>query len=191
MSLLLNRKYRDKRAMTLIELILALVLLNVIILTGISMELGMRRIFVSTDFEAQLLAEAAPIFALAGRVINSALGEQGSPPFIPNAGVYAFRIDSNFNGRADGNDRWCAFQYIAGLHQLLYIPNTAVAGNVILSDKITNFDMYWLVDPPTGLDTGTIRIAVTMRKDPTQAAGYTNPEILVSSAAQVRAYPLN
>ena len=69
-----------RRGLTLVELVLALLLLSVVILTGVSMELGMRRIFSSADTEAQLLQEAAPIMALVTKVINRGIGQSNIIP---------------------------------------------------------------------------------------------------------------
>ena len=173
--------------MTLVELILALLLLNVVILTGISMELGMRRIYTSTDVEAQLLAEAAPIIALVTKDINRAFGDSGSAAFIAGGNTYSLRNnDSNFNGRADSFDKWAAYRFIPGTHQLLYYPDNSSGTNEVLSNKVMSFT----IDAAQLPTAGTLTVTLTLRKDPSSAPGYTNPEISVNSAAQLRGFPL-
>ena len=137
----------DKKAMTLIELILAIVLLNVIILTGISMELGIRRIFSSTDFEAQLLSEAVPIMMMVAKDINRAVGDIFVPA-VDNASyndtvgakvTYYIRKDANVNGLADGGDIFAEYRYSLLTDRLDYRPNSSHGGYTRLSDRVANF----------------------------------------------------
>ena len=117
----------DRKAMTLVELILAIILLNIIILTGLSMELGMRRIFSSTDIEAQLLAEAVPIMTMVAKDINQAVGDivnvpaddaYSYDPTIPPFDKYYIRKDVNGNGLADGGDPFAEYRYRASTYTL-------------------------------------------------------------------------
>ena len=179
----------DKKAMTLVELILAILLLNVIIMTGLSMELGIRRIFSSTDFEAQLLTEAAPILTKVAADIMRSVGDNASPitnypyNYSYSGGYYRYLIrkDQNANGVADAGDIFADYRYSPSSYTLEYRPDSASGGYVSLSDKVTSFSISAPVN-------GTSNISLTLRKNVTLAANYTNPQITLNSIAQYRGY---
>ena len=181
----------DKKGMTLVELILAIILLNIIILTGLSMELGIRRIFSSTDLEAQLLAEAVPIMTMAAKDINQAVGDIVNSPaddaysYDPTSPYFKYYIrrDTNGNGLADGNDGWAEYRYRASTYTLDYrFPNIGVY--TVLSDRVTQFSISSPVN-------GTSIVSLTLRKNASSAANYTNPQVTLNSRAQYRGYSYN
>ncbi len=185
------RQFRSNKAMTLVELILAIVLLNVVILTGLSMELGMRRIFSSTDLEAQLLAETVPIILKVTRDINQAVGDVTNVSnyaytYIPSGGYnrYLIRSDMNFNGLADSGDRFAEYRYAPSTYILEFRPDSTSGGYTLLSDRVTAFSISPAVN-------GTSSISVTLRKDASLVANYTNPQITLNSNAQYRGYSYN
>ena len=172
--------------MTLIELVLSLLLLNIVILTAISMELGIRRIFTSTDLEAALLDEAAPIMALVTKDINRGIGDDVLPSFTkPSASVYWIRLDNladvNHVAKADGGDMWAIYTFNSGNHQL---TRTFGASSVLLSDKVQWFDISFPVN-------GTSTVTVQLQTTPGGSAGPTNPMIQVQTQAQFREYPIS
>lgn len=176
--------------MTLLELILAVLLLNVVILTGISMELGLRRIYRSTDLEIQLLDEASPILAMVTKDINRGIGYIFDLPYRTASiaasacdTTYQIRIDSNNNAMFDPGDGWVSFRYMPSTcpsypYYLLYHD---IDGNVfLLSNKVTAFS----ISPPSA--DGTSTIILQLRKDPAVAASYTNPQINLETSVQYR-----
>jgi hypothetical protein len=108
---------------TLVELILAILLLNVIILTGLSMEMAVRRVLLSTDYEGQLSSEAGSVVTMVTKKINLAIGT-ATAPFMSTVvtGVfttYAFQMDTNNNGIWEpGIDQTRGFRYYtSGVNQ--------------------------------------------------------------------------
>jgi hypothetical protein len=172
--------------MTLVELILSVLLLSVVVLTGISIEIGLRRTMISTDWESQLLEETAPIMAIVSKDINRGIGDITNLPYrttvIGGDMVYGVRIDSNMNAIADGPDRWTAYR----LHgnELWYYPNASDASYQIMSNRLVNFSISSPVN-------GTSNFSIHLRKNTAQAAGYNNPEITVNSTAQYRQLSLS
>jgi hypothetical protein len=186
----------DKKAMTLVELILAIILLNIIILTGLSMELGIRRIFSSTDTEAQLLAEAVPIMTMVAKDINQAIGDVVVPladypyDYVSGGGEsqHWIRKDVNGNGLADAGDTFVVYRYRDNSwvppYTLDYCPDIGIGSYSLLSDRVTQFSIAAPVN-------GTSNISLTLRKNASLAANYTNPQITLNTSAQYRGYSYN
>jgi prepilin-type N-terminal cleavage/methylation domain-containing protein len=184
------RKY-NKRGLTLIELILASLLVSVVVLTGLSMEMGMRKIFSSSDFSTQLNSEAAAILAFVTKKISSGIGAQN----YTNMSVYASAAqadgtswfigqDTDQDGVPEpGVDIAVAFRYFtsgANNHQIWYYQNSAAAPTLSLTNRATNF----AIGAPTAI--GFSAITVTLRRDPDNAANATNPEVTFNTSAQYR-----
>ncbi len=188
----MTQQFRSNKAMTLVELILAIVLLNVVILTGLSMELGMRRIFSSTDLEAQLLAETVPIMTMVTRDINRAVGDVidvvGDSPYaysvVGTNQFHYIRRDFNGNGLADASDRWVAYRYNASNYSIFYSPDISLGAYSLLSDRVAAFSISAPVN-------GVSNISSTLRKNASLAANYTNPQVTLNSSAQYRGYSYN
>lgn len=175
--------------MTLIELLLAILLLNVVILTGISMEMGVRRIFTSTDIEAQLLAEAASLMTAVTKDINQGIGATeitSLNPFQGGAPLYRIWVDSNppplGNSKIDPLDRQVAYS-LTGSHQLLRYNDYAHASAYeVLSSRVTAFS----ITNPSGLVCAST-VTLSLRKDATSPADpVTNPEITIKTDVQYR-----
>jgi hypothetical protein len=179
----------NDHAVTLIELILAIVLVSAIIMTGLSMELGLRRIFSSTDYETQILDEAAPIMAMVTKDINRGVGAfaTGQLPLQPAGGPgnLLFRIfyDSNNNGMRDGGDTAVEYQFLSSSNVLNY-RRTLSASYQILSDKVIDFS---IASPVNGASAFFIRL----KRNPGSGTSYTNPEIWINSSALYRGYSTN
>jgi hypothetical protein len=169
--------------MTMIELILALLLLNVVILTGISMEFGARRIFSSTDLESLLMGELAPIASAISSDINRGIGTSSNLPYsTTNIGgcsnTLRIRTDSNNNGEVDGTDIFVAYCRTAS-NGFRYYPNAAATSTyTTLSDRITQFSVSASNDWMT--------FVLAARAIPGSAVNLTNPEVVINSSAQFR-----
>lgn len=174
---------RSVSGVTLIELILALVLVGVVIMTGLSMELGMRRVHSSTDVEAQLLMEAAPIISMIARDINRGIGclACGSFPvaYSFSATNNIIYYDSNGNHQRDAADLGANYRYTSGTGTLDYNNNYPGGSYLVLSNKVAGFS---IAAPVNGVSVITLQL----RNNPAQAASGVNPEILVTSGAQFR-----
>jgi hypothetical protein len=176
---------------TLVELILAILLLNVIILTGLSMEMAVRRVLLSTDYEGQLSSEAGSVVTMVTKKINLAIGT-ATAPFMSTVvtGVfttYAFQMDTNNNGIWEpGIDQTRGFRYYtSGVNQYrVYLMRNGV--EVML---LTNRSMNFAIVP--NFTDGSANVTVTLRRDPANAINLTNPEATLVSFGQVRAASLN
>lgn len=174
-----------KSGLTLVELILAVLLLNVVLMVGLSIELGVRRIFLTTDSEIVLLNEGGPIMDFVARDIGRGIGTSSDLPLSTvslGGGNPTFRIrwDSNANGRADAADIWVAYRYInagGNQYQLWYYPDASDATHDVLSDKVINFTVGAITN---GVSTVTLQV----RLDPSIAVSMANPEITLTTIVQ-------
>ena len=181
-----------KRALSLIELILSIALLSVVILTGLSMELGVRRILSSTDVEAAVMGEAVFLMTWVTRDINQGIGTVFSPVYSTassgNDKNYSIRIDRNrtapfaANGLADANDRWVVYRFRGDLvpPQLWYYADAGSGSYKILSNTCTVF----LIDPPDS--NGISAVTIGVRRDAAQPGNATNPEITLRTSVHYR-----
>ncbi|MFH1691693.1 MAG: hypothetical protein ABIC68_03875 [Candidatus Omnitrophota bacterium] len=180
-----------KDGLSLVELILAVLLLNVVLMAGLSIELGIRRIFLTADVEIVLLNEAGPILDWVSRDISRGIGTATDSPLSTvslGAGnpTYRIRYDSNANGRADAADIWVAYRYIDGggsQYELWYYPNASNAAHDILSDKVVNFSIGAVTN-------GVSVVTVQVRLDPSAAVSMANPEITLTTRVQYESLSL-
>lgn len=197
-----------QKGMTLVELVLALLLLNLIILTGLSMEIGVRRLFSSSDREAQLLSEIAPVVTRVTRDISRAIGAPGDPPYqygrlncgmigagwvalnISSDYVVCFRRDTNNNALADVGDLWIAYLWRNSSAwpnngELVYYSNlTDPNQNVTLTNRMWNFS----VSAPNANGVATVFMSARYNVSPTGQVNATNPQVNLSVAAQYKSY---
>ncbi len=163
-------------------------LLSLVILTGLSMELSMRRVFTTADTEAQLLGEATPIMTMVTKDINRGIGTIFSSPYAFSASgldqSFMIRIDSNMNGTSDPGDRFVNYRFRGDLSptQLWYYHNASTGVFEVLSNKVTVF----YVSPPDA--SGASNVTLRVRKDPTTAVSYFNPEVGLIATAEYREY---
>lgn len=188
--------FKQRRGMTLVELILAVLLVNVVILTGLSMEMGMRRVLKSTDVEIQLMGEAMPIVAMITKKINCGIGSSWNATVFPYSNIpidmsnlyptYRIRNDNNPDGRPGPGDLFAAFEWISDNntgHQYelrYYRDDSNLTFYEVLSRRCTNF----VIGPPSN-DTSLIYVQLT--KEPANTViDFNNPRVDVLSAAEYR-----
>ena len=184
---------RAPAGVTLVELILATLLMSVVILTGLSMEIAIRRLYLVADQEAQLMGEAGAIMTFVTKRIHQAPGDWWNNPLMnwtnATAVRYGIKRDDNNNGLWDATDGWEVFTFFTSgtaANQLWYGINSSLT--VMMSDHVVNFTV---VNPIYLGGDGCSRIWLTLRRDPLNAVNATNPQILINSSAQYRGMSLN
>jgi hypothetical protein len=194
----------NSHGLTLVELVLAVLLVNVVVLTGLSMEMGMRKLFTGTDFTVELNNEAVGVLQLVTKVINRAIGAQriaGLEPFrtevAPLSHAWSIWQDTNGNGVPDpGIDTRCAFRYfISGpnVGQVVYYRDVAdmLLGNPPTSVLTTHCPAplgvnagFRITDPALAASYGFSNIRLLLRRDILAAPNATNPQLDFYSRAQ-------
>ena len=177
----------SKRGVTLVELVLAILLVNVVILTGLSMEMGMRKLFSGSDFSTELNSEAATIMTFVAKNINRAIGAQAlGGAYLPYSTVgaagWSFLQDTNSNGAPDpGLDIRCAFRFFNANGQLCYytdVTNINGAPTIVLTTHCTQFS----ISDPAGVGYSTIRLG--LKRNISAAVNATNPALNFITKAQ-------
>lgn len=139
-----------KNAATLIELIIAIALLSLILLTGVTINISSRKLFNVSSRQAELQDEVNPALLKIKKDINMAIGH------VNNAGIIIESANSRFRARVNtgtdsipftADDQWVAYELNA--NQILYLtPHTpwvdwpsVVGGEEIASNRITTFNI--------------------------------------------------
>ena len=202
------------RALTLIELIIATILLSLIILGFSGIELFSRYQVLSADRRASVQNNVTIALEHMAKRISMAVGNAVSDPAIrryANGSGIRIRIDSNGNGQADGGDTWIAYCHenvgapIAD-SEILYYPdagfNEPPSGDSISLIRrvvIGNSGLEFVPVPASGgifdaqrwLRDSFLEITVRCRWDPSQAASTDNPEVTMRTIVKMAAVSRN
>jgi len=126
--------------MTLIELIIALVLLSVIILGLNSITLFSHFHVTSSDRRAKLQNEASLALEHMSKEISKAIGDVNNTPVIIEDSNRRIRIYIDANGDGQRNDYYIAYQYQGSPdYHIRYYPNYPGSSEVI-ARKISSFN---------------------------------------------------
>lgn len=165
---------RHKKAVTLTELIIAILLLSAVIVTSVTVELALRRMQVKPINEAKLLDEIIPVMERInkdferqiGSVFNSSLSiESGGQRLV-------IRVDSDNSSTTSSGDEWHAYNWPGGTSAPIeyYQNNTTLTE--IIAQNITDFFVA------SSYDNTTINVTIRTRKDPSQPENIlTNPAV--------------
>lgn len=155
------------QAVTLVELMVAVFLLSMILLTGATVDLASRRFLRVSDRQAELQNEISPILLGIKRDVNRAVGWSGNSGIaIPAGNRIDIRMDVDANGiqhnpptMATGDDRWYTYQTV-GNEMRYYGPYVGALPGVcalpacrVLSSRVTGF-FTALRPSPSGLPIG-------------------------------------
>lgn len=140
---------RQNNSLTLLELIIAMVLLSLVVLSFSSMDIFSRFEVLSSDRRAKLHNEVSYVLEHMTKEIGKAIGSAGisgqEPVFIIGGTFIQMRIDTNGNGKLDAypDDRIIAYRWTNSTYKVEYcsdyIGTCAGPGYQTLSQKISNF----------------------------------------------------
>lgn len=147
-----------KKGVTLIELVIAISLLGVILLTATAVDVSVRRFFNASDRSAALQNELNPVLLRMKKDINTAVGQPGNSGIQIQAGNnrIAVRRDVNISGvpnvNSAGNyndDTWTTYALVGNQIQFYRgnAPWVAVSSIDIIADKITAFQLGSIISP--------------------------------------------
>jgi len=181
----------NRRALTLTELIVAVLLLSAIILAGYSVELAMRRMNVRPQTESRLLDELIPImnsierdfeFYANGTVVfgQSPIGSMDAGVCQGGTGHKGLKINTTLGARG-----YCwRGTTTSSSHQIWYHPN-ADDRNVydVVGYGVTNFDF----DLHPWLNGTRLSVIISTRKNPALSVDpLTNPETTLNTTFYAR-----
>jgi hypothetical protein len=103
-----------RKAITLVELLIAILLLSVVLLTANSIELAMRRMQLGPTIQVALMNELTPAMTKIKKAYESHLGSLDNSSVIIETGGRGLEIridDSVPYGQVDAGDTWVAFRW--------------------------------------------------------------------------------
>jgi Tfp pilus assembly protein PilV len=141
-------RHREK-AVTLIELLIAALLLSMIIVGFASVDIFSRNQVLRSSRITQLQNEASFVMDHMTKFVSNAIGDINNVPvhfYTDNRG-FRVRYDSNGDGKADGTDAWVAYRHVpnaAGTDSEIRFyssvadvdPIPSSAGYTVLANKI-------------------------------------------------------
>lgn len=196
----------SKKAFSLMEILIALVLMGLVILAVVSVDITSRRFFGTSKTESWIQDEAKiamehivrHVQRGIGDMTNSEVADGTSSPSLTNTrGFYILdanenlatsgnriqvKLDTNINGRFDvGTDEIIEYNYDPAPYTLIYIDGSGISENLadgIVSEAIFSFDS----DTPNQVD-----VELTVRQHPELEASLDNPDTTLTSSIILRA----
>ena len=164
-------KIKDFKGITLIELVMAVSLLSVIVLTGVSIEMTMRRMNIKPTVQSKLMGELIPVVEMIkkdfyqqiGNVNNSCLQIYNEP-----SGNFAIRVDGPIGnqGKIDLSDPWHNYSWGGTPAGAIYYSES---GNFAVDNETIAYNIFnFAVSRPNNDDT-RIKIEIGTVKNPGEA----------------------
>lgn len=181
---------RQNYGLTLIELIIAISLLGMVMLSAVAINIAANRFLLSEDSQARLSRQASLAMELISKDISLSFGDPANSAFQilapgPNSGnaLRLRREDRDPLQVADANDRWVSYLFDVSDNTIRF--NDGASGNldIVVEDVVTVNDIF----QASPLNDNLIRIEITTRQDPTQPPSITNPQTTLVSAVRIPA----
>jgi len=191
------KHYTKRKAVTLIEVLIAISLLGFVIISVTTVDLFMRRQFQETDIRAHLLNEISPAMEHMLKNLAQGIGDINNPGIntdsIGGDRAFRVRIDRNNTPHNYADDVWVAYRYRSaaapsGRYQIWYCNNCAnppcttcspAWGSEVIAKKIYNTTF-------TLSGNNLLGIEIIARQDPTSPSSLENPEVRLNSQAYLR-----
>lgn len=167
------------KAITLVELILAILLMSTIVLAGYSLELTMRNMSVAPRVETKLLDELVPIMELIKKNFEfESTGNFTSPSVQDFSGCAGTGLQIRTGGPY--SSVWHGYCWKSGDYSFEYDDGSG--NSRVIGYDISNF-AYELAENYTRLS-----VEISAMKDPSEPENvFTNPEVTLNSTFYARA----
>jgi prepilin-type N-terminal cleavage/methylation domain-containing protein len=171
--LLVLRRLRGERGLTLVELLVAMAILSIVMLVMTTTLTSIQRAVVEEDVrarlndQARLAMQSIDRLVRSGNILYDPVDESGNDPYDAAATGYLFRIYTQAE-RTENEDPRCALWLVNDQQQLLYrswpvLDPDAASGWTIAADGVVNRD---LGAPAFSLDSAGRTIAVEFHVNP-------------------------
>lgn len=189
------------KSFTLLELLIAIVLLSVIVLSISSIEVFSRHNLMSSDIRAKIQNDISFVLEHMTKHISRTIGNDNAYPnqvvafstcgTNPTTTTLAVFIDANYNGKRDTNDHWVVYEFSSGTtsKELKFCfsggdssvtpvcPNSCTTWET-LSTKIRSFGIA--LDPGTK---NVLDVTISGLNSPTEAANdIKNPSVKMATS---------
>ena len=176
---------KNKKAVTLIELLISIFLLGTIVLTAVTIELAMRRMNTKPTVQSQLLDELMPVLERIKKDFEGQIGTvYNSSVSIEESGRrVVIRVDDGtYWGQLDSGDHWHAYRWPGGsVGPIYYSANNFTSSNETIADGVIYFKAV-----KSNNDTA-LNIQISNRKDPSKSENpLTNPGVSLNTTAYSR-----
>ncbi|MDD5005960.1 MAG: prepilin-type N-terminal cleavage/methylation domain-containing protein [Candidatus Omnitrophica bacterium] len=162
---------------TLMELMIAILLFSVVALTGITLEMAMRRMQTKPTAQTKLLGELIPVI---NRIRNDFENQIGG---LYNNSLYiqesnqrvVIRVDYDNSGTVSAPDQWHAYRWPGGTYgSIYYSSDNFTSSNETIANGIT----YFNVVAPAAYNNTALTVTIRTRKDPTKTESlFDNPAV--------------
>jgi len=185
---------RNRKAFTLIELIVVILVLSVVIITAANFELFGRFEINDLDRNLRLQNDVYYIAALFCKDLSSAVGTSADWPISittsgSNTSLITIWVDYNKNGVKDAypTDRQVAYGYDSASYQVRRYDNYSASPGTytVLSSKITAF----VCSVPSS--SNYVNFSVIARYTPASSVSTNNPSVSMFSAGSMPSVSLN
>ncbi|MDP2938964.1 MAG: hypothetical protein Q8O13_02625 [Candidatus Omnitrophota bacterium] len=178
-----------KKALSLTELIIAIVLLGTVFAAATAFNLATYKFYYSADKYAQTQLAIAPAMELISKNILQGIGAKDDPAVSftgagPPYNNITIRYDSTGNAQIDANDKKVEFKLQGNI--IKFDPDITNAGDEQeIATRVVNLSFtpdsdYFLID-----------VKITARFVPTQIAGSDNPEVTLETSVSQRLASIN
>ena len=196
----MNKTLFKTKAVTLVEMLVAISLFAIVFMTTASLDLFVRRNYSDTDRKTKLQNEISPTVEHMVKTFSSAVGDitEGGSRWPTNTTaasngdrIWEIRVpDANFDPINLTGWHWSAYRYSPGSYAIWYYDTYGDENSPhdVIADKITGFDVL------PGNDITHITLNLIARYDPTNTTGAPspeNPEARFSTDVQMRAVGAN
>ena len=180
---------RQKKGITLLEVLIAVLLMGSIVLTGASVELAMRNMQKKPTVAVKLRDELIPVIEMIKKDFGSQIGDLDNPSVVIGSSTVSIRADdgpSSF-GRFGSDDTWRVYRWNGTEGNAIeYLSNGTFVANLALG--ITDF----AVSAPTGDAGAVLRIDIAKKMIPGQPENRVdNPSCSLTTTFHSRAASLN
>lgn len=171
------------KGITLIELLIAMVLLSIIVLGLNSIDFFSHFHLITSDRRARIQNEASFALEHMSKQITNAIGDLQSPPLqvYPGNREIRIRVDSDRDGYLDVDDLWIGYRQLGS--QILFYPDATQLGN---SEVIANHILaeglkvdQCIDDACSASHINRFNITVTARWNSAIPVSLENPEIVL------------
>lgn len=171
---------RQKRAITLIELLVAIALSGLLIVGISSLNTFAQFHLMTSVRRAQVQNEASLVLEHMAKNIAQGIGSLNMPAAVKHDSEEWIKVrwDRNSNGQPDNDDGWIAYRYIPAQNEIQYHANYSASswpttGGEVISRKVTYFscgitDNYIFAD---------ITACVDPDGDPNACGNIDNPQV--------------
>ncbi|MBU4140988.1 MAG: prepilin-type N-terminal cleavage/methylation domain-containing protein [Candidatus Omnitrophica bacterium] len=179
----------SSKGFTLTEVLIAIVLMGLVIVTVASVDITSRRFFGSITKESRIQDEAKIAMEHIVKNVQLGIGDAANPGLVVSADGTTIRVQQDTNskvGKFDANDRTIEYRYEGGPgYTIVFVQdiiNDPTNTENLAEGMVVRSDIFSVGSAPNQVD-----VEIQARRDPTQAKSLDNPETTLTSSIVLRA----